>query len=628
MAKKYDALARIIIQNVGGKANIAGLTHCITRLRFNLKDESKANTDILKETDGVVTVIQSGGQYMVVIGNHVPDVYDSVISVGHLESIAAAPGGDDDDDGPKEKMNLFNAFVSIVTGTFQPFLGVLCACGIIKGFLSLFVAMGILDGAGGTYNILFSLGDAAFYFLPVVLGFTAAKRFKLPEMEGIIIGCTLVYPYVLGGGDRDISNLFGIPVSMPPSGNYTSSVLPILCAVAFAAFLEKKIKKFVPDTIKLFAVPLITCLVTVCLTFWVIGPVTTIVSSALGAVFNGIASFSPIVLGLAVGAFWMVLVMFGLHWALIPLALNDMMTQGSSTMLVGYFGHSFVLVGSVAAIMLKTKDKKIKSLCPPALISAIAGVTEPSIYGLLLPKKFPFMRACMISSVAGAALMLSGMRQYINAGMGVFGYTAYIDPVTNNISGMTSSIIISAVCVVAGFVIEMIFYKDTAKKAAAPTVPAADAGAKAGGSVAAPITGEVKPLTEVADEAFSSEALGKGLAIVPAEGKVYAPVDGTVTTFFPTGHAIGMTSDNGMEVLIHVGMDTVQLDGKGFTPKVKQDAKVKQGDLLLEFDIDVITQAGYSIITPMIITNTDDYADVIPTDAKNVTHGDNALTVM
>lgn len=625
MAGKYDGLARIIIQNVGGKSNISGLTHCITRLRFKLKDESKANTDILKETDGIVTVIQSGGQYMVVIGNHVADVYDTVISVGHLQSIAEAPG-DDAEAGPKEKMNPFNAFVGIVTGVFTPFLGVLCACGIIKGFLALFVAVGVLDGAGGTYNILYSLGDAAFYFLPVLLGYTAAKRFKLPEMEGMIIGCSLLYPYVLGSSGMDVSHLFGIPVSMPPSGDYSSSVMPIIVAVAFAAWFEKKIKKHMPDTIKMFAVPLTTCFVTVCLTFWIIGPVTSLVSSGLSAAFAGIAKFSPILLGIVVGGLWMVLVMFGLHWALVPLAINDMSTIGYSTILTGSFAHSFILVGSVLAIMMRTKDKKLKSLCPPAAISALAGVTEPSIYGLLLPKKMPFIRACMISAVCGGVLMAFSVTGYTMAGLGIFGYTAYINTQTSDVSGMIVAIVVSLAGIAAGFVSEMIFYKDAAKKES--PAPAASSSGKAGGIIAAPVSGEVKALSEVEDEAFSSGALGKGLAIVPKEGKVYSPVDGEITTFFPTGHAIGLLGNDGAEILIHVGMDTVKLDGKGFTPKAAQGAKVKKGDLLLEFDIDYIKTHGYSTVTPMIITNTDDYADVLPADAKQISHGDTAITIL
>lgn len=627
MASKYDGLARIIIQNVGGKSNITSLTHCITRLRFKLKDESKANTDILKGTDGVVTVIQSGGQYMVVIGNQVGDVYDAVVSAGHLESIAAAPD-DGAGDGPKEKMNPLNAFVSIVTGVFTPFLGVMCACGIIKGFLALFVAIGVLDGASGTYNILYSLGDAAFYFLPVILGYTAAKRFKLPEMEGMIIGLAMVYPYVLGSSGMDVSHLFGIPVSMPPSGDYTSSVLPILVAVAFAAWFERKIKDHIPTTIKMFAVPLLTCTITICLTFWIIGPITSLVSSGLSGVFAAVASFSPILLGVLAGGLWMVLVMFGLHWALVPLAINDMALLGHSTMLIGMFAHSFILIGSVLGIMMKTKDQKLKSLCPPAAISAVAGVTEPALYGIVLPKKTPFIRACVISGILGGALMAFGVTQYVMAGLGVFGYTAYINMETNDASGMIISIVISLIGVVAGFVSEFIFYKaDEPKKEVAGSTASAESANK-GGSVAAPVTGEVKELSEVEDEAFSSGALGKGFAIVPSEGKIYAPVDGTVSTFFPTGHAIGLLSDGGTEVLIHVGMDTVKLNGKGFTPKVQQGAKVKKGDLLLEFDINLIKKEGYSTVTPVIITNSDDYADVIPTDAKQITHGDDAITLL
>lgn len=627
MASKYDGLARIIIQNVGGKSNIVSLTHCVTRLRFKLKDESKANTDILKETDGVVTVIQSGGQYMVVIGNHVPDVYDTVISVGHLESIAAAPRGDDDD-GPKEKMGPFDAFVNIVTSVFTPFLPVLTACGIIKGFLALFVALGVLKDTSSTYNFLYSLGDAAFYFLPVILAYTAAKRFKLPEMEGLIIGAALIYPYVLNGSGYDVSTLFGIPVSMPPSGDYTSSVMPAIVAVAFAAWFEKKFKKYIPDVVKMFAVPLITCMVTVCLTFLIIGPITSLASSGLGSIFASVANFSPLLLGLATGGFWMVLVMFGLHWALVPLALNELMTLGHATMLVGTFGHSFVLVGSIIGIMVKTKDKKLKSLCTPAAISAVAGVTEPAIYGIVLPKKTPFIRACVISAVAGGALMVFGVTQYVSAGMGVFGYTAYINIETNDASGMWISIFISALCVVAGFVSEFLFYKEEPKKETSAAPAATTGSAKAGGTVAAPVTGDVKALSEVEDEAFSSGALGQGLAIVPKEGRIYAPVDGEITTFFPTGHAIGLLSDGGAEVLIHVGMDTVKLDGKGFTPKASQGARVKKGDLLLEFDIDFIKAQGYSLVTPMIITNTDEYADVVPVDVKEIKHGDTAVTLL
>lgn len=468
MASKYDGLARIIIQNVGGKSNIISLTHCVTRLRFKLKDESKAQTEVLKETDGIVTVIQSGGQYMVVIGNHVPQVYDAVCAVGHItpggavnEDGTAAEGGGD---APKEKFNPVNAFISIVTSIFTPWLGVLAACGIVKGFLALFVAVGILDGAGSTYNILYSLGDCFFYFMPILLAYTASKKFGLPEFEGIIIGAAMIYPYMLGSSANVHDSLFMIPVTMPSSGDYTSSVIPIICAVAFAAWFEKMYKKFIPDTIKLFALPLITCTVTFCLTLWVIGPIAAGAGDLLGVFFNWLANVNGILLGAVVGGLWQILVMFGLHWAIVPMMLNNLATQGFDTAMVGMFGTTFAQVGAVAAIWIKTKNKKTKSLCAPAFISAIAGVTEPAIYGITLPKKTPFYITCVVAAVIDGLLMAFGVTSYTSAGMGVFGYTAYINTITNDISGMITSIVLSLVSVAAAFVLTFITYHDEPAK--------------------------------------------------------------------------------------------------------------------------------------------------------------------
>ena len=627
MASKYDGLARIIIQNVGGKGNIASITHCITRLRFKLKDESKANTDVLKNTDGVVTVMQSGGQYQVVIGNHVPDVFAAVVSVGHLESVSVKEGGGEEE-ASQEKQGIFNAFISIVTGVFTPFLGVLCACGILKGFLSLFTAIGIMDGAGGTYNILYSLGDAAFYFLPVILGYSSAKRFKLPEMEGLIIGLAMVYPYTLSGSGMDISNIFGIPVVAPSTGDYTSTVLPVICAVAFAAWFEKKYKKLIPDTIKLFTVPLITCLVTVCLTFWIIGPVTSVVSSGVGAFFNAVNDFSPILMGLLVGFFWQILVMFGLHWALVPIALMNM-TTGGDVILTAMLGTTFAQTGACLGIALKTKDKKLKSLCPPAIISGLAGVTEPAIYGITLPKKAPFFRTCAISGVAGAVLCAMGLKDYQMAGMGVFSYTMFLNPENKTLTPMIIGIVISVICTIVAFILEMVFYKDSAPKTEVKNeTPVPETAAVTPEEIGAPVKGEVIMLSEVADEAFSSGALGDGVAIIPEEGKFYAPCDGTISAFFPTGHAFGITTKGGAELLVHVGMDTVSLDGKGFSAKKQEGDTVKKGDLLLEVDLNVVKEAGFSTVTPVIVTNPDDFAGITRTDKKNVNHGDVVMSTM
>ena len=468
MASKYDGLARIIIQNVGGKSNIISLTHCVTRLRFKLKDESKAQTDILKDTDGIVTVIQSGGQYMVVIGNHVPQVYDAVCAVGHItpggavnEDGTAAEGGGD---APQEKMNPFNAFISIITSVFTPALGCLAACGMIKGLLALFVAVGVLDGAGPTYNILYSLGDCFFYFMPILLAYTASKKFGLPEMEGMVIGAAMLYPYLLGSSTYAHDSLFMIPVIMPTSGDYTSSVIPIICAIAFAAWFEKLYSKYIPDTIKLFAIPLITCTVTFCLTLWVIGPIASLLAQGLSVLFTFLSNTSSILMGAVVGAFWQVLVMFGLHWAVATLAITDAATAGSTTLLIGMLGTTFAQTGAVAAIWIKTKNKKLKSLCAPAFISAIAGVTEPAIYGITLPKKLPFIITCAVSCITGGIMGAFHTAQFSIGAMGVFSWPTFVDPVSNDASGMVIAIVVSLVATVAGFILTFLTYSDEPAK--------------------------------------------------------------------------------------------------------------------------------------------------------------------
>ena len=405
---------------------------------------------------------------MVVIGNHVPQVYDAVCAVGHItpggavnEDGTAAEGGGD---APKEKFNPVNAFISIVTSIFTPWLGVLAACGIVKGFLALFVAVGILDGAGPTYNILYSLGDCFFYFMPILLAYTASKKFGLPEFEGIIIGAAMLYPYMLGSSTYVHDSLFMLPVTMPSSGDYTSSVIPIICAVAFAAWFEKLYSKYIPDTIKLFALPLITCTVTFCLTLWVIGPIAAGAGDLLGVFFNWLASVNGILLGAVVGGLWQILVMFGLHWAVATLAITDAATAGSTTLLIGMLGTTFAQTGAVAAIWIKTKNKKLKSLCAPAFISAIAGVTEPAIYGITLPKKLPFIITCVVSCITGGIMGAFHTAQFSIGAMGVFSWPTFVDPVSNDASGMVIAIVVSLVATVAGFILTFLTYSDEPAK--------------------------------------------------------------------------------------------------------------------------------------------------------------------
>lgn len=484
MASKYDGLARIIIQNVGGKSNIISVAHCITRLRFKLKDESKANKEVLESTDGVIKVMQAGGQYQVVIGNQVNDVYDAVLEVGHL---AAAGAVDEEGNAVEEtsgggKKSSVSLLIDVISGTLQPTLGVMAATGIIKGLLALFDFLGLIPAASGTYQVWYAVADGFFYFMPIVLGYTAAKKFKVNEFIGMAIGIALCYPAmvnstagtVLGtvftGTAFEMSyylTFFGIPVIMPASG-YTSSVVPIILAVAIAAPLEHWLKKVIPDVIKLFVVPFVTLIVMVPLTYLVIGPIASILCSILSLFFNAIYSI-PVVGGLIggvlIGAFWQVLVIFGLHWSLVPLAMINYSLLGYDFILSPYFCVSFAQTFVVLAIVLKTKDEKLKKIAIPAFISGIFGVTEPAIYGVTLPKKTPFIYSCIAGAIGGAFTGLMRTRSYSIGGLGLFGLPSFID--TTGVMGLTNMIyILIAILIasVAGFAMTYVLYKDEPAK--------------------------------------------------------------------------------------------------------------------------------------------------------------------
>ena len=567
---KYENLAKEILENVGGKENINSLTHCVTRLRFRLKDESKANDEALKNNPGVVTVMKSAGQYQVVIGNHVPLVYADVcelagISNGTQQVEEEAPQG------------LFNKLIDIISGCFQPILGPLCAAGIIKGLNALLVfILGSSFNNSGTYMILNAIGDSIFNFLPIILGYTAAKKFNVNVIVGMIIGATLCYPTIqtdtLSAAGKAIGTLpfigsyytkfIGIPFV---SGNYTSTVVPVICIVALAAQIQKIAKKFVPEMLQNFFVPFFVLIISLPIGLLVIGPVVSLLTTVLSNMFAGLYAFSPIVTAFVIGALWQCLVIFGLHWALIPMAMVNIGNLGYDTILPGMLGTTFAATGVLAAMYLKLKDENKKALAIPGVISAFCGVTEPAIYGFLLPEKTPFVFSCIGGAVGGAIMGTVAVKQYVIGGLGIFSVVNFISP-KGNATGMIVSLIAGAVSLVVGFVLTMIFYKTNDQQVENKEVTKLEEE-----TILAPIKGEVKPIEESSDAAFASGALGKGVVILPEEGKVYAPVTGTVTVLFPSLHAIGITSDAGVELLIHIGINTVQLNGEGFTAHIKQE---------------------------------------------------------
>ncbi len=623
---KYEELAKNIVKEVGGKENVNSLTNCITRLRFKLKDESKANTEVLKNMDGVVTVMQSGGQYQVVIGNHVPDVRADVDAVlGVLEEPTNS--------GPKG--NLFDQFVDIISSIFQPILAPLSAAGMLKGVNAILAfALGAGFAESSTYAVFNAMGDGLFLFLPIFIGFTAMKKFGGSPFVGMMIASSLVYTGFIDGSatatfaEAGGLNFFNIPFSIPPAG-YGSTVMPIIAATAFAAFLEKQLKKIIPDVVKLFLVPFFVALITIPLTFLAIGPVMNIVSDGLGAALIGIQTFSPILYGAVLGFAWQVLVMFGMHWAVIPFAIIAL-SQGDPTSILTPSGSvSFAQTGAVLAVMLKTKNAKLKELSIPAFISGIFGVTEPAIYGITLPKKKPFWASSIVGGVIGAITMGLGVQAYQMGGLGIFRYPSMISP-DGDIKLAIYSMVLDVVALVVGFGLAwMIGFNDDE-----PTVALNKEEAKKQVSgqgkkiskeeIVSPVKGNVLPLNQAKDPVFAEGVVGRGAVVEPTEGVVYAPFNGTVMTVFPTKHAIGLISDNGMELLIHIGVDTVQLEGEHFETFITEGQKIKTGDKLASFDVKGIEEAGYSSQVLVINTNTLDYADIILTDEKEV-NKDNLL---
>lgn len=634
---KYEALAKDIVKKVGGKENIISLTHCITRLRFQLKDTGKADTEYLKNKDGIVTVMESGGQYQIVIGNHVPDVYEAVRKEANLGDGSSSSEGNKD-------TSLFNRFIDLISGIFQPILGVLAAAGMIKGFATLFMTLGWVKEESGTYQIMFAIGDALFYFFPIFLGFTAAKKFGGNQFIGMALGAALVYPALvdaMAAGNESATMLFsgtffesetamtflGIPVI---SMTYTTSVIPIVFAAFFASKLEKYLKKIIPDVVKTFLVPFFTLLIIVPLTFIVIGPISTWGANLIGAGVLGVYGFSPLVAGLLLGAFWQVFVIFGLHWGLVAIAINNISTSGYDVIIPIIFAASFAQTGIVLGMFFRTKNQQLKSLSIPAFISGLFGVTEPAIYGITLPRKKPFIYSCIVAGITGGMLGFAGTKMYFMGGLGVFGYTTFIGE-----NGLDSPFWMSLIATGAAFVLGLIIgYLTHSDKNEAEIEKGTEAGETSTEGIAndvlveAPVTGNVLDLTTINDPVFSSLAMGKGIAIQPDSDVVVAPFNGVVESLFPTGHAIGLKSDNGAEVLIHIGIDTVKLEGKHFKPLVSQGETVEVGQPLIEFDRKAIADEGFDTVIPVVVTNTNLAKDVLLEDNKEIEQGSHVLTVI
>lgn len=607
MSKKYTKLAKDIIREVGGKDNVNSLRHCITRLRFRLKDESIANDDNLKNMDGVITVVKAAGEYMVVIGEHVADVYDEV-----CEQLGISESGGQKDAEPERKKGILG-FFDVIKAGMGPIVNLLCAAGIIKGLLVVFAFLG-LSTESAIYMLLNAAGDALFYFLPVIMSYNVAKHLGIDPYFGLLFASALVYPTIQG---VDL-NLFGMTVN----ATYTSSFLPVLFGLAAAAPLYKFLEKHISPLFKNFLVPMLTLLIVFPLTFIFIGPVANMIGAGLNYVFVFLFDKAPLIGCVLLGGLWQILVMFGVHGIPTAFAFMSLLQGNPNMLLAAISGVCFGVAGILFAGAVKTKSNDFRSTCASAGISAVLGVTEPGMYGVIIPRKVMLVISCITGAVAGLIVALFGMKMYTYAGMGIIGMLGLINPESPQFIAIALLVIVPFVL---GFVLTTMLYKDDSEDKPAETPVKDDNRAE---SICMPVNGTVKSLSESSDEVFASEALGKGVMILPENGEIVSPVTGTIRTLFPTKHAVGIVTDNGCEVLLHIGINTVNLQGKYFTAYINQGDKVEKGQKLVSFDKEAVEKEGYSSEILMIITNSNDYLDIITMQSGAANAGSDVLRIL
>ena len=621
----YKELAKTILGLVGGEENVTSLTHCATRLRFNLKDEKKADTAKLKSTKGVMGAVSSGGQYQVIIGSDVANVYKEIIEITSLDNSSS-------DDSKKDDRKTLAKVIDTVSGIFTPILPAITAAGMMKAVLSLLIAFNLISKESQSYQIINFMADSAFYFLPILLASSAAKKFKCNPYLAMMIGGILLHPNFVSMVNAvketgEAIKIFGLPIT---AASYSSSVLPIILAVWFMSYIEPIADKVSPKAIKFFSKPLITALITGIVTLVVIGPLGYIISDKIGLGIKTLESYASWLVPTILGALTPLLIMTGTHYGLIPIGINNRMTMGYDTVIYpGMLASNVAQGGAALAVAVKSKDTEIKQLASSAGITAVCGITEPALYGINLRFRSALYSSMIGGAVGGLFLGIFRVCNYSGGSPGFLTLPSYIggDTMTNFVFAVIGAVISVAVA----FVACLILYKDPVDENEEVKVAEKVENTIANGNmitVKAPLTGEAVALKNVNDPVFADEIMGKGIAIIPTEGKVVSPVNGTIEMLFDTKHAVALKDENGVEMLIHIGLDTVKLGGKHFNAHVKQGDKVTVGTLLVDFDMEKIKEEGYDCITPVVITNGAEFGEILAIDDKAVTKGEELIKVI
>lgn len=615
----YQKLAKDILKNVGGNENVNGLAHCATRLRFNLKDDTKADENHLKNLQGVVGVVNKGGQYQVIIGNEVKEVYKELNKIGNFSEQTSS--------NKNENKGVVSKVLDTIAGIFVPIVPALTGAGMLKALLALLGMIGWLSPETQTYQFLNFIGDTAFYFLPVLLASSAAKKFNCNQYIAMTIGGILLHPtfstMIAGAREAGTSlSLFGLPVTL---ANYGSSVIPIILAVWFMSYIEPFAEKIMPKSIRIFMAPLLTLLVVAPVTLIVIGPLGTFLGNGLGAFIAFVNQYASWLVPTLVGTFTPLLVMTGMHYGLIPIGINLLATTGFDTVAgPGMMVSNIAQGGAALAVAFKTKNLSIRQLSISTGISAIAGITEPALYGINLRFKKPLIAAMIGGGGAGLFIGIMNVGRYAQVAPGIFALPSFFGE-----KGFSNFLYAVTGCVIAfvgAFVAELILgiEEDTVEAATTQTNQVTAIEVKADNLVA-PMNGQIVPLKEVSDPVFASESLGKGVGIIPLDGKIYSPVNGKISAVFDSNHAIGIESENGAEILIHVGIDTVTLNGEGFISHITMGQKVKKGELILEVNLEKIAEKKLDNVTMVVVTNSAAYHTIKAEKTGAVSVGEELL---
>lgn len=614
----FERIAKEVLENVGGVNNVAHVTHCVTRLRFNLKDDSKADIDKIKKIKGVMGQVNKGGQFQVIIGNDVSDVYKELLKLGNFKS----SNNQEEEKGAKK--GIITSVFDTIAGIFTPIIPAIAGCGMLKAFLGLFVALGLISTETQTYYIFSFISDAAFFFMPLLLAYTAGIKFKTSPFLAMVIGGVLLHPSfsALVSAGEPVSFL-GLPVRLV---NYSSSVIPIILIVWLMSYVEKLANKFIPKVLRLVFVPLIVITVTAPIGLIVIGPLGTVIGDVLASGIMFIDSKATWTLPLIMGGLTPLIVMTGMHYSLYPALFTQLATLGYQTLMPGMLISNVCQGAAALCVSIKSKNSELKQLASSTGITALLGITEPAMYGVNLKLKKPLYAVLCGGALGGLYAGLTAVKGYTPSGSGLPGIAAYIGPEMSNVVNI---LIACGIGFVATFIITwFIGFEDEVNEDEAVEEISDVKALKNKISIKSPVKGEAVPLSQVDDPTFAEEIMGKGIAIIPTEDEIFSPINGTVSLVFNTKHAIGLKTEDGAEVLIHIGLDTVKLNGEHFTTFVKSGDKVKVGDKLVEFDREAIKNKGYDIITPIIITNSSDYLDIIPKDVTSVNQGDEVLAIL